>query len=252
MSDPSAKTFLWVAAASSYRIEDDEDESGRPPSIWDVFARAPGAERNDAGEVACEQYHRYKRDVTLLHILLIQSYRFSISWSPVLSDAEGRPKAELFDFYDGLIDRLAAAGLTPFATLFHWDLPQVLQERGGFAHDYPGGWFSDRETETNARLGKYWIRLNEPSIYACLGHASDADAPDLSKPQMYRVVTHPLNMAQGAALQALRSTDPASRLGSTLNAHRNFVRQHPVIRRPQNRPEPRITTHGSSPRSSVC
>ena len=153
----------------------------------------------------------------------IQAYRFSISWSRVLPEGIGRPNAAGFDFYDRLVDELMAGGLTPFATLFHWDLPQVLQDLGGFANRDVVGWFSDYAVQTAERLGdrvKHWIMLNEPSVYACLGHALGVHAPGLTDLQAFRAVTHHLNLAQGAALQALRSTDPAWRLGTTLNVHR--------------------------------
>jgi beta-glucosidase/6-phospho-beta-glucosidase/beta-galactosidase len=130
MPDSSTEPFLWGAATASYQIEGAAAEGGRAPSIWDVFAHTPGKiERGETGDVACDHYHYYKQDVALMHDLGVQAYRFSISWSRVLPEGRGRPNAAGFDFYDRLVDELAAAGLTPFATLFHWDLPQVLQER---------------------------------------------------------------------------------------------------------------------------
>jgi beta-glucosidase len=153
----------------------------------------------------------------------VQAYRFSISWSRVLPEGRGRPNAAGFDFYDRLVDELVAAGVTPFATLFHWDLPQPLQDRGGFANRDVAGWFSDYAMEAADRLGdrvKDWIMLNEPSVYACLGHALGVHAPGLTDLKTFRAVTHHLNLAQGVGLQALRSTDPARRLGTTLNVQR--------------------------------
>ena len=224
MSDPSTKPFLWGAATASYQIEGAATEGGRGPSIWDVFVHTPGkVERGDTGDVACDHYHRYKEDVALMRDLGVQAYRFSISWSRVLPEGRGRPNAAGFDFYDRLVDEVVAAGVTPFATLFHWDLPQALQDRGGFANRDVAGWFSDYAVETADRLGdrvKYWIMLNEPSVYACLGHALGVHAPGLTDLQTFRAVTHHLNLAQGVGLQALRSTDPARRLGTTLNVQR--------------------------------
>jgi beta-glucosidase len=224
MSEPSAKPFLWGAATASYQVEGAVAEGGRAPSIWDVFAHTPGKiERDETGDVACDHYHRYQEDVALMRRLGIQAYRFSISWSRVLPEGQRQSNPAGFDFYDRLVDELLAAGLTPFATLFHWDLPQVLQDRGGFANRDVAGWLSDYAVETAGRLGdrvKYWIMLNEPSVYACLGHALGMHAPGLADLQTFRAVTHHLNLAQGAALQALRSIDPAWHLGTSLNVQR--------------------------------
>ena len=224
MSDPSTEPFFWGAATASYQIEGAAAEDGRAPSIWDVFAHTPGKiERGETGDVACDHYHRFKEDVALMADLGIQAYRFSVSWSRVLPQGVGRPNSAGFDFYDRLVDELMARGLTPFATLFHWDLPQVLQDSGGFANRDVVGWFSDYALQTAERLGdrvKHWIMLNEPSVYACLGHALGVHAPGLADLQTFLAVTHHLNLAQGAALQALRTANPAWRLGTTLNMHR--------------------------------
>ena len=224
MSDPSTEPFFWGTATASYQIEGAAAEGGRAPSIWDVFAHTPGkVERGDTGDVACDHYHRFKEDIALMRDLGIQAYRFSISWSRVLPGGIARPNAAGFDFYDRLVDELMAGGLTPFATLFHWDLPQVLQDLGGFANRDVVGWFSDYAVQTAERLGdrvKHWIMLNEPSVYACLGHALGMHAPGLTDLQAFRAVTHHLNLAQGAALRVLRTTNPAWRLGTTLNVLR--------------------------------
>ena len=190
MSNPSTEPFLWGTATASYQVEGATAEGGRAPSIWDIFAHTPGkVERGETGDVACDHYHRYREDVALMRDLGIQAYRFSISWSRVLPEGQGRPNTAGFDFYDRLVDELVTAGLTPFATLFHWDLPQTLQDRGGFANRDVAGWFSDYAAETAERLGdrvKNWIMLNEPSVYACLGHALGVHAPGLADLQAFR------------------------------------------------------------------
>jgi beta-glucosidase len=224
MSDPSTEPFFWGAATASYQIEGAAEEGGRAPSIWDVFAHTPGrVERGETGDVACDHYHRFKEDVKLMADLGIQAYRFSISWSRVLPEGTGRPNSAGLDFYDRLVDELMVRGLTPLATLFHWDLPQVLQDLGGFANRDVVGWFSDYAVQTAERLGdrvKHWIMLNEPSVYACLGHALGIHAPGLADLKTFLAVTHHLNLAQDAALQALRTANPGWRLGTTLNIHR--------------------------------
>ncbi len=220
----SAEPFLWGTATASYQIEGAAAEDGRGPSIWDLFSHTPGrVERGENGDVACDHYHRYKEDVALMRDLGTQAYRFSISWPRLLPDGRGRRNAVGFDFYDRLVDELLGAGLQPFATLFHWDLPQALQERGGFANRDIAGWFSDYAVQAAERLGdrvKHWIMLNEPSVYACLGHALGTHAPGLRDLQTFQAVVHHLNLAQGVALQALRSTNSSWRLGTTVNVQR--------------------------------
>jgi len=219
--NPSTRPFLWGTATASYQIEGAVSEDGRAPSIWDVFAHTPGKiERSETGDVACDHYHRYKEDVALMRELGVQAYRFSISWSRILPDGRGQLNAAGFDFYDRLTDEILSAGIIPFATLFHWDLPQALQEHGGFANRDVCGWFTDYTTRTASHLGdrvKHWITLNEPSVYACLGHALGIHAPGISDRSAFLAVTHHLNLAQGLALQALRSLDSSWQLGTALN-----------------------------------
>jgi len=216
--------FLWGTATASYQIEGAVAEGGRAPSIWDIFSHTPHkVERGDTGDVACDHYHRYREDVALMRDLGTRAYRFSISWSRVLPEGRGRLNTIGFDFYERLVDELLAAGITPFATLFHWDLPQSLQERGGFANRDVASWFSDYAVQTASRLGdrvKHWIMLNEPSVYAGLGHALGMHAPGIADKSVFLAVTHHLNLAQGTALQALRATDRSWQLGTTLNVHR--------------------------------
>lgn len=215
--------FMWGTATASYQIEGAASEDGRAPSIWDVFSHTPGKiEGSETGDVACDHYHRYKEDIGLMRQLGVQAYRFSISWSRVIPDGRGKPNAAGLDFYDRLVDETLSAGITPFATLFHWDLPQALQEHGGFANRNICGWFSDYAEQTASRLGdrvKHWIMLNEPSVYSCLGHAQGIFAPGIIDRAAFFAVTHHLNLAQGYALQALRSLDSSWHLGTTLNIH---------------------------------
>jgi beta-galactosidase len=215
--------FLWGTATASYQIEGAVSEDGRARSIWDVFSNTPGkVERSETGDVACDHYHRYREDVALMRELGVQAYRFSISWSRVIPDGRGNLNAAGLDFYDRLVDEILGAGITPFATLFHWDLPQALQEQGGFANRDICGWLSDYATRTASRLGdrvKHWIILNEPSVYSCLGHALGIFAPGITDRAAFLAVTHHLNLAQSFALQALRSLDSSWQLGTTLNIH---------------------------------
>jgi beta-glucosidase len=226
MPNFSPERFLWGTATASYQIEGAVAEDGRTASIWDTFSHTPNkVEQSQTGDVACDHYHRYKEDVDLMRNLGIQAYRFSVSWSRLLPEGRGKPNQRGFDFYDRLIDELLAAGITPFVTLFHWDLPQVLQDRGGFTNRDIAGWFSEYAVETAGRLGdrvKHWIMLNEPSVFACLGHALGIHAPGIADLKSFYATTHHLNLAQGSAIQALRSNNASWRLGTTLNVHRGI------------------------------
>jgi beta-glucosidase len=224
MSSSSIPPFLWGTATASYQIEGANSEDGRGPSIWDTFAHTPGkVERSENGDVACDHYHRYAEDIQLMHDLGVGAYRFSISWPRILPEGKGRQNQKGFDFYSRLVDRILEAGITPFATLFHWDLPQALQDRGGFASRDIAGWFSDYALLAAGRLGdriKHWIMLNEASVYSLLGHAFGTHAPGITDLNTFFAVTHHLNLAQGKALEALRATDSSLKLGTTLNVHR--------------------------------
>jgi beta-glucosidase len=150
----------------------------------------------------------------------INAYRFSLSWPRILPDGRGKPNSQGVDFYNRLIDELLAAGIMPFVTLFHWDLPQSLQDRGGFTKRDIAGWFSDYAAQTAERLGdrvKHWIILNEPSVFACLGHALGVHAPGIADSKAFFATTHHLNLAQGTALKVLRSVNGSFELGTSLN-----------------------------------
>jgi beta-glucosidase len=221
---PTIQPFLWGTATASYQIEGAVSEDGRAPSIWDTFSHTPNKiERSETGDIACDHYHRHAEDIALMRDLGVQAYRFSISWPRILPEGRGKANARGFAFYDRLVDDLLATGITPFATLFHWDLPQALQDRGGFTNRDIASWFSDYAVQTTQRLGdrvEHWIMLNEPSVFAFLGHLIGVHAPGLTDLQAFFATTHHLNLAQGMAIQALRSSNATWKLGTTLNVHR--------------------------------
>jgi beta-glucosidase len=223
-SDPATEPFLWGTATASYQIEGAVSENGRTPSIWDVFSHIPGKiERSENADVACDHYHRYKEDVALMRELGVKAYRFSISWSRVVPEGYGKMNTAGLDFYSRLVDEILNAGIAPFVTLFHWDLPQALQERGGFTNRDISGWFSDYASMAASHLGdrvKHWIILNEPSVYASHGHALGIFAPGIKELSAFFSAIHHLNLAQGLALQALRAVDESLRLGTTLSIDR--------------------------------
>src|SRR5262245_44945893 len=166
MSQSSSRPFVWGTSTASYQIEGAVAEGGRRASIWDTFAHTPHkVERSETGDVACDHYHRYKEDIALMRELGVNAYRFSVSWPRILPDGTGKPNSQGVDFYNRIIDELLAAEITPFVTLFHWDLPQSLLDHGGFTKRDIAGWFSDYAAKTAERFGdrvKHWIVLNEP------------------------------------------------------------------------------------------
>ncbi|MBV9671319.1 MAG: beta-glucosidase [Verrucomicrobia bacterium] len=222
----NSSLFIWGAATASYQIEGAVTEAGRTQSIWDTFSHTPGKiERAETGDIACDHYHRYKEDVQLLRNLGANGYRFSISWSRVIPSGRGKLSQQGFDFYERLIDELLQNEIQPFVTLFHWDLPQPLQDIGGFTNRDIAGWFTDYAVITANKLAdrvRYWIMLNEPSVFAWAGHAEGFHAPGVKDLKAFWATTHHLNLAQGAAIRALRNVDSHLLLGTTLNLQRSL------------------------------
>ncbi|WP_129339471.1 GH1 family beta-glucosidase [Cellulomonas endophytica] len=213
-------TFLWGAATAAYQIEGAAHEDGRRDSVWDAFARVPGAvlDGHD-GEVACDHYHRYRDDVALMAELGLGSYRFSTSWARVRPDGGPVNRAGL-DFYQRLVDELLGHGITPWLTLYHWDLPQALEERGGWASRDTAERFAEYALDVHAALGDrvtHWTTLNEPWCAAFLGYAAGVHAPGRQEPEAALAAAHHLLLGHGLAVQALREADPDLSLGITLN-----------------------------------
>jgi beta-glucosidase len=210
LARPFPADFAWGFAASAYQIEGAAAEDGRQPSIWDTFAQVPGAIADGAtGDVACDHYHRSHEDVGLMAELGARAYRFSTSWSRVLPAGTGDTNQPGLDFYDRLVDALLDAGVQPLINLFHWDLPQALQDRGGFANPDVVGWFTDYTTLLASTLGdrvKDWMTFNEPAVFAFLGHADGIHAPGLRDwPTAIRVADNQLraHAAAGAVIHEL-------------------------------------------------
>ncbi len=204
------KDFGWGFAASAYQIEGAATEDGRGRSIWDTFARVPGAVADgQTGDVACDHYHRFPEDAALLARIGAKDYRFSVSWPRVQPDGMGAANEPGLDFYDRLVDALLAAGVQPLVNLFHWDLPQALQDRGGFADARVVDWFAEYTALVAARLGDRvsdWMTFNEPAVFAYLGHADGIHAPGLRDwPTALRVADNQLraHAASGAVVRSL-------------------------------------------------
>ncbi|WP_035775704.1 family 1 glycosylhydrolase, partial [Arthrobacter sp. H5] len=178
--------FLWGAATAAYQIEGGAHADGRKDSIWDVFARIPGAVADGHnGDVACDHYNRSAQDVALMRDLGLQSYRFSTSWSRCMPDGV-TPNAEGIRFYSQLVDELLAAGITPWLTLYHWDLPQALEDTGGWANRETAYRFAEYAAVMHEALGdrvRIWTTLNEPWCAAFLGYAAGVHAPGRQEPR---------------------------------------------------------------------
>ena len=215
------KSFFWGASTAAYQVEGAANEDGRGPSIWDEFARQPGKVINgDTGDVACDHYHRWPEDVALMKEAGFSAYRFSVAWPRVLPDGSNWANPKGLDFYDRLVDGLLEAGIRPFGCLYHWDLPQALQERGGWHNRAMADWFAEYAMVVGARLGdrvKDWMMLNEPSVVALFGHGLGSHAPGLVGRESFFKAIHHQNLAQGAAMQALRGLSGDFRLGTVLN-----------------------------------
>lgn len=219
-SRPIPADFRLGVATAAYQIEGATHRDGRADSIWDAFCRIPGAVvGGDSGERACEHYDRYRDDVALMSDLGVQVYRFSTSWARVQPDGRTANAAGL-DFYRRLVDELLGAGITPWLTLYHWDLPQALQEAGGWPARDTALRFADYAADVHSALGDRltnWTTLNEPWCSAFLGYLSGEHAPGIQNPQASLDAAHHLLLGHGLATQRLRELGPELSLGITLN-----------------------------------
>ncbi|HEX8731882.1 MAG TPA: GH1 family beta-glucosidase [Ktedonobacterales bacterium] len=214
--------FLWGTATAAYQIEGAPTADGKGESIWDRFTHTPGKiARGETGDVAADHYRLWKSDLDLMRQLNLNAYRFSISWPRVFPDGYGRFNKPGLDFYSRLVDGLLARGIQPFATLYHWDLPQALQDKGGWANRDTAAAFAEYAEVVTKRLGDrvgHWITHNEPGVTTVLGHVTGEHAPGETNPALILPVTHHLLLSHGLALQAIRAAAPrAVEVGITLN-----------------------------------
>jgi beta-glucosidase len=211
--------FLWGAATAAFQIEGAAQEDGRGQSIWDTFCRQPGKVRNgDTGDVACDHYHRFRDDIALMKSLGLQAYRFSIAWPRIYAFGAGPVNEPGLRFYDQLVDALLDAGIEPMATLYHWDLPQALQDRGGWANRETAYHFATYARTMYERLGgrvKKWVTLNEPIVVADYSHLRGWLAPGIRDHAINARVTHHLMLAHGLAVQAFREMGTPGLIGIT-------------------------------------
>jgi beta-glucosidase len=212
--------FRWGTATAAFQIEGSQDVDGRSPSVWDIFSQGGQhiADQSTAA-VACDSYRRYQEDIDLLAGAGLNSYRFSISWSRVQPDGAGPVNPLGMDYYKRLIDGLLEKGITPFATLYHWDLPQALFEKGGWASRDTANRLADYAALVADHLGdrlKHYMVLNEAAVHMVFGHVLGTEAPGVANGDLIAPVTHHLNLAQGLALQALRAKNSQFKMGSAM------------------------------------
>jgi beta-glucosidase len=213
--------FLWGTATASYQVEGGWKEDGKGPSIWDTFSHTVGKVKGgDTGDVACDSYHRYKEDIALMKRLNQKSCRFSVAWPRVQPDGAGRVNQKGLDFYSRYVDELLAAGIRPMCTVFHWDLPQALEDQGGWPNRDLYKHFASYAEIVAKTLGdrvNTWAIFNEPWVFTYLGYGSGIHAPGKKDPKLFLKAAHTVNLAQGEAFRAMKAASPKAQIGSAFS-----------------------------------
>ncbi|BBL79477.1 beta-glucosidase [Rubrobacter xylanophilus] len=213
--------FLWGAATAAYQVEGAANEDGRGPSIWDTFSHTPGrVYRGDTGDVACDHYHRVEEDLDLMAEIGLKAYRFSVAWPRVQPEGSGPANQKGLDFYRRLVAGLRERSIEPMLTLYHWDLPQALEDRGGWTSRQTSERFAEYAALVYEALSdsvSYWITLNEPWVAAWMGYGLGVHAPGHRNSEKALSATHHLLLGHALALEAMRSSGNGNRLGVTLN-----------------------------------
>jgi beta-glucosidase len=215
------KGFFWGTATASYQIEGAWQEDGKGESIWDRFAHTPGKIKNgDTGDVACDSYHRWPEDIALMRAMNLNSSRFSIAWPRIQPTGSGVVNSKGFDYYSRLVDALLEAHIRPFVTLYHWDLPQALEDAGGWTNRDTAARFADYVQLVAQALGDRvsdWMLFNEPSVFTFSGYLEGRHAPGHKSLLDFLRATHVVNLAQGAGFRALKAARAAARVGTAFN-----------------------------------
>ena len=241
LSSPFPPDFVWGAATASYQIEGAVHEDGRGESVWDRFCATPGAVRNgETGEVACDFYHRYPADIELMQELGVGAFRFSIAWPRILPEGRGAVNAAGLDFYDRLVDAVLEAGIEPWPTLYHWDLPQPLEDAGGWPVRATAEAFAEYVEAVAGRLGDrvtWWTTHNEPRVMSWLGYGDGTFAPGRASSADALAAAHHLLLSHGRAVAVIRRDVPGAKVGIALdltdavpatNLHDDCVAAHAV------------------------
>ncbi|QMW24435.1 GH1 family beta-glucosidase [Sandaracinobacteroides saxicola] len=213
--------FLWGAATAAYQVEGAVGQDGRGPSIWDRFSHTPGKVKNgDTGDVACDSYNRTAEDIALMQRLGLKSYRFSIAWPRIQPTGSGAPNQKGLDHYSRFTDALLKAGIRPLPTLYHWDLPQALEDAGGWPSRDMVGRFADYAAIMGRSLGdriRNWAMFNEPMAFLSLGYWDGVHAPGRKDPASFLRAVHVVNLAHSAAVRAMRSGNAGLKFGGAFN-----------------------------------
>jgi beta-glucosidase len=215
------KGFFWGTATASYQIEGAWNEDGKGESIWDRFAHTPGKVKNgDTGDVACDSYHRWREDIALMQAMNLNSYRFSLSWPRIQPTGSGPANSKGIDYYSRLVDALLEAHIRPMVTVYHWDLPQALEDAGGWPNRDMVGRFSDYVQMVARALGDRvsdWMVFNEPAGFVDLGYLDGSHAPGRQSLLAFLRATHVVNLAQGEGFRALKAVRPSARVGTAFS-----------------------------------
>lgn len=218
---PFPSDFIWGAATSAYQIEGAWQADGKGESIWDRFAHTPGKiKQGHTGDVACDSYHRYAEDIALLKELNLKSYRYSISWPRIQPSGRGAPNQKGLDYYRRLTDATLEAGIRPLATLYHWELPQALEQQGGWPARDTAERFAEYATHVARALGdrvQQWLLMNEPKTFSSVGYWYGTHAPGRTDPLAFVRATHTINLAQADAFRAIKALHANARLGSAFD-----------------------------------
>lgn len=215
------KGFLWGSATASYQVEGSWNADGKGESIWDRFSHTPSLVKGaDTGDVACDTYRRYKSDIALMKSLNLKSYRFSIAWPRIQPDGTGQPNAKGLDYYSRVTDALLEAGIRPMCTVYHWDLPQALEDKGGWPNRDTVGRFVDYSEIVARALGDRiptWAIFNEPWVFTNLGYALGIHAPGKRDFDQFLRASHHVNLAQGGAFRAMKAIVPQAKVGTAFS-----------------------------------
>jgi beta-glucosidase len=215
------KNFIWGAATAAYQIEGAWNEDGKGESVWDRFVRQPGAVKNgDSGDIACDHYHRWAEDIKMMKEIELKAYRFSISWPRLLPEGSGKVNEKGIEFYDRLIDGLLENRITPFVTLFHWDLPQKLMDFGGWSERSTAEKFVEYADLATRKFGdriSHWFTHNEPAVVAYIAYETGEHAPGIKNTTRALRVGHHLLLSHGWAVPIIRQNCPGSEVGIVLN-----------------------------------
>jgi beta-glucosidase len=215
------KNFYWGAATAAFQIEGAWNEDGKGESIWDRFAHTPRKIKDGSnGDVTCDHYHRYREDVALMRALNLNSYRFSVAWTRIQAEGVGKPNPKGLDFYSRLVDELLEARIRPMLTLYHWDLPQKLEDAGGWTNRDLASRFADYAEIVARALGdrvQDWCLVNEPAAFLSKGYLDGTHAPGRRSILDFLRGTHVANLAQGAGFRAVKAARPQARVGSALS-----------------------------------